>query len=710
MLKDQINHIYYEDIFETVREPLLVLNSDLMVISANQNFYHTFKVTPNKTLGRLIYDLGNQQWDIPKLRTLLEEIFPKEDKVDNYEVKHVFPYIGHKIILFNARRFTHKGTGSQLILLDMEDITERRRAEEELKESEGKLRAIYEGSNDAITILDETGFHDCNNRCLEIYRVQSRQDFCRCHPADLSPPFQPDGQDSLSAANTQIHKAFETGYSRFEWLHRRANGEEFYADILLSSFSYSGKKMLQATIRDISERKQSEAALKESEERYRALFDRSNDLLFIHDFEGNFIDMNPAALELTGYDREDISHLNFASLIDSEQAPKAFRIREELKTTGTQKEFSEFKLKCKDGKYIYVEAKDSVVYHDGKQYAILGIARDVTQRKQAEDELKASEEKYRLVVENALEIIYVIQDGKVKFINRRATELLGYPQEALTAKPFIEFVYPDDRNLVMERHIKRMSGESVPDVYSFRVVAADGTIKWIEIHAVMITWEGNPATLNFTGDITERKQAKDTLNLSLMKIRQALGATVQAISFLIETKDPYTAGHQRRVADLARSIATEMGMTTDQIDGIRMAAIIHDIGKISIPAEILSTPRKLTDIEFSLIKTHPQSGYDILKDIEFPWPIARMVLEHHERMNGSGYPNGIKGDQTLLESRILSVADVVEAMSSHRPYRPSLGIDAALDEITTNKGILYDQAVVDACNINFKEKNFKFHN
>jgi HD-GYP domain-containing protein (c-di-GMP phosphodiesterase class II) len=176
---------------------------------------------------------------------------------------------------------------------------------------------------------------------------------------------------------------------------------------------------------------------------------------------------------------------------------------------------------------------------------------------------------------------------------------------------------------------------------------------------------------------------------------------------MVETRDPYTAGHQRRVADLARTIATEMNLHDDQIDGIRMAATIHDLGKISVPAEILSKPTKLTNIEFNPIKTHSQSGYNILKDIDFPWPVARTVLEHHERMNGSGYPDGLTGDNILMESRILAVADVVESMASHRPYRSALGIDAALNEISKNKGILYDPEVSDACLRLFHEKDYK---
>ena len=205
--------------------------------------------------------------------------------------------------------------------------------------------------------------------------------------------------------------------------------------------------------------------------------------------------------------------------------------------------------------------------------------------------------------------------------------------------------------------------------------------------------------LGIGSDITDRR--------SVERIRKALAATVQAIAVIVEARDPYTAGHQRRVADLARSIATEMKLPDDQIDGIRVAATIHDLGKISIPAEILSKPTKLKKTEFDLIKEHSQSGYDILKDIDFPWPIAKIVLEHHERMDGSGYPDGLTGDNILIESRILSVADVVESMASYRPYRPALGIDAALNEISKNKGVLYDLEVSDACLRLFREKGYQ---
>ncbi len=207
-------------------------------------------------------------------------------------------------------------------------------------------------------------------------------------------------------------------------------------------------------------------------------------------------------------------------------------------------------------------------------------------------------------------------------------------------------------------------------------------------------------------EIDNRKRMQLELQHSYEELKMVMNSTVQAITMTVEKRDPYTSGHQQRVAELTRAIARELGLSENQIEGIYIAAAIHDIGKISLPAEILSKPVQLSDIELSLIQTHSQTGYDILKGINFPWPIAEIVLQHHERVNGSGYPRRLAEDEILLEARIVGVADVVETMASHRPYRPSRGIDKALEEIAQNRGILYDPLVVDTCLKLFNEKGF----
>ena len=201
---------------------------------------------------------------------------------------------------------------------------------------------------------------------------------------------------------------------------------------------------------------------------------------------------------------------------------------------------------------------------------------------------------------------------------------------------------------------------------------------------------------------------RSELKISLAKMRRILMQAVNSLRTTSDIRDPFTAGHQKKVAKLAMAIAVEMGLSPNQIEGISVAGNLHDIGKINVPSEILSKPGILSDLEFALIKTHCQSGYEIVKDIEFPWPVAEVLLQHHERMNGSGYPRRLMGDTILIESRIIAVADVVEAMASHRPYRPALGIETALNEIIQNKGILYDPIVVDACLKLFRENDFIF--
>ena len=209
-------------------------------------------------------------------------------------------------------------------------------------------------------------------------------------------------------------------------------------------------------------------------------------------------------------------------------------------------------------------------------------------------------------------------------------------------------------------------------------------------------------------DISARKSAEKELKESWEKLHEALEGTIQAMALTIEIRDPYTAGHQRRVSKLSCAIAQDLGMSEFEVEGLRVAGDIHDIGKIYVPAEILSKPGQITAIEYGIIKTHPQVGYDILKTIKFPWPVAEIVLQHHERLDGSGYPLGLVSEQILKQARILTVSDIVEAMSSHRPYRPAQGIDKALAEVVQNKGRFYDTDVVDACVKLFQEQRFHF--
>jgi PAS domain S-box-containing protein/putative nucleotidyltransferase with HDIG domain len=333
-------------------------------------------------------------------------------------------------------------------------------------------------------------------------------------------------------------------------------------------------------------------------------------------------------------------------------------------------------------------------------------------RKEVAAALRDSESKYKALYEYANDAIFLIKGEGFVECNTKTLDMFGCAKEQILGHSPLEFSPPLQPGGKDSKEEMRAKGELAlmgkPQFFEWKHSRRDGTVFDAEVSFNRVGVGDEVFLQAIVRDITDRKLSERKLEGTLEDLRKAMGATIQAITHVVETRDPYTAGHQRRVADLARSIATEMNLPHNRIEGIRMAGVIHDIGKISVPAEILSKPGKLTFKEFELIKDHPQTGYDILRDVEFPWPIATIILQHHEKMDGSGYPNHLKGEEICLEARILCVADVVEAIASHRPYRPANGIDAALAEIEKNRGIFYDAEVVEACLAVVREKRFTF--
>jgi PAS domain S-box-containing protein/putative nucleotidyltransferase with HDIG domain len=299
--------------------------------------------------------------------------------------------------------------------------------------------------------------------------------------------------------------------------------------------------------------------------------------------------------------------------------------------------------------------------------------------------------------------------GNFKYINKKYAEFFGYSPSEMKKLTIREVVHPDDVDMVMKYHEGRINGKRVPSVYDFKGIKKDGSTIYLEVTSQLIKRGGKSVgTRSFITEITERKTLEEDRTYVLRLLRKTADTIIQVICKLVEIRDPYIGSHQRRVADLARAIAQDMKLPREKVDGIRIAALIHDIGKISTPAEILSKPGRLNEAEFELIKNHPGYAYNILKTIDFPWPIAEIIYQHHERLDGSGYPRALTDKNILLEAKIIGVADVVEAMTSHRPYRPSLGIDAALEELRRNTGILYDPDVVKACLRLFRKNEFEF--
>ncbi len=330
-----------------------------------------------------------------------------------------------------------------------------------------------------------------------------------------------------------------------------------------------------------------------------------------------------------------------------------------------------------------------------------------TLRRQAEESMRESEMLFRSVVEQNIAAIFMLDGDRFVFANPRTCEILGYAPGELDGKNALDLIDEADRAEIAEMMRRILSREVDSVERNFSGLCKDGSLVDIGARATFAQIDNKPLVLSVAQDIGERRKAEAEIRRYVGRLEKAMMATVEAVSAMVEMRDPYTSGHERRVGELAAAIGAEMGLTGETITGLRMTGYVHDIGKISVPAEILSKPGRLTGIEFDLIKNHARSGYDILKGVEFPWPLPEVILQHHERLDGSGYPQRLKGDEIIQEARIMAVADVVESMASHRPYRPALGIEKALEEIERNSGKYYDPPVADACLRLFREKGYE---
>lgn len=366
---------------------------------------------------------------------------------------------------------------------------------------------------------------------------------------------------------------------------------------------------------------------------------------------------------------------------------------------------TEIIYKSKNGRSFPIEVTAHHMKHNSSQYMCI-IVKNLAERQRVENALRRSEEEKSLILDSLSEFVaYYDSKLKVLWVNRAVSEVVGEPASRLIGLTW-EQIW---QKLNVETGIHPVKTVVQTGKYHKKeVTSKDGRSWFIRAYPVKNLEDDIVGIVEVALDISQRKSAEQQRRLNLARTRRILEETVEALAATSERRDPYTAGHQRRVSQLACAIARELGFSYDRVEGVRMAANIHDVGKVYVPAEILSKPTTLTRLEFSIIQTHPQIGYDILKDIEFPWPIAKIVLQHHEKLNGLGYPNGLASKDILIESKILTVSDVVEAMASHRPYRASLGIDAALDEIQGKKGDFYDQEIVEICLNLFNRKKFHF--
>ncbi len=485
------------------------------------------------------------------------------------------------------------------------------------------------------------------------------------------------------------------------------------------------------------------------------IVENAGSIVLCMDREGNITYINNYALTFFGYTYEEVigRHISETILPKKESTGRDLvRMISNICKKPDSFSINENENRRKNGSIVWVLwSNKPILSKEGKVIGVLSIGNDITKRKNIDEaiqrgynrliekiraqstelrdkkkeilfemvdrnltliELQESDEKYRNIVECAVEGIFQItEDGRFIMANNSLAQILGYnsPNELIShIKDYGSKLFVDKAE--RESFESLLKEQGIIKNFETRLYKKDGAIIWINTN-VRTVYDFMGKILCFEGtveDITDRKYKEKLLENSYEKLSNAMDGIINALSTTVELRDPYTAGHQRRVTELAVAIARRLNYTSDNIRFLSIASMLHDIGKLCAPAEILSKPGKLSKNEISLLRDHPDEGYKILKNIDFDYPVAEIIWQHHERMDGSGYPRGLKGDEILMDARIIGVADVFESMASHRPYRPSLGLDRALHELEKNKGSLYDIKVVDECYKVVREDGFEF--
>ena len=630
----------------------------------------------------------------------------------------------------------------------------RAKSREERAALERHFDSLFGQARDIILLIDPDGrIVEANQAAATAYGYD-REALCRRNIRELRAP------QTLDDFERQFALADRPGGVQFETVHLRRDGSSFPVEVSSRAIDIQGRRYRQSFIRDISERRRQENEIARLNRAYATLSQTNAAIVHAVEPQALFARVCHIAVDTGGYlgawigmiDEAGKSLLPVASAGTLDDYLSGLRIGLEpagergptaLAVAGNQPYW------CDDFEHDPVSApwrerarpfgirasaalplrrRNHVVgalnlysaeagaFDERMRALLVEMADDLSfalenfdrerLRRQAEEAMRESEILFRSIVEQNVAAIFMIEDGRVRFANPRACEILGYPPGGLDGLAPLELVAEEEREQIAAMIGNVLSGRHEVVERDFVCLRRDGSRVRIGARAVRVSLDGKPMILGVAQDIGERLRAQEEIERYNRRLQQAMLATVEAVAAMVEMRDPYTSGHERRVGELAAALGAELGLNENTVTGLRMTGYVHDIGKISIPAEILSKPGRLTELEFEIIKGHPRSGYDILKKVEFPWPLPKVILQHHERMDGSGYPQRLKGDEILLEARILAVADVVESMASHRPYRAALGIDKALEEIEQNSGRFYDPAVAAACLRLFRDRGY----
>lgn len=668
---------------DALAQPIFMHDNKGCIVRANRAYAERAGVPVKNLIGRVywkLFPIQNAPFTVP------------EAGADHHEFE--LPVSEHEVFLVRSAG-PAAGLPPGWRLYIFQDVTELKKAVAAVRASGHYARSIVDSSLAVVVAVDR------ERRILEFNPAAERA-FGYTREEVVGRPVNMLYADPESA-ETIRRLVFERQGVVSEVENRRKNGEVFTS--LMSAAvlrDAEGKALgILGTSIDVTERKRAEARMRDVLGELEVLFENAvTGIVFTRD---RVIErVNHRFVELFGYGKDDLVGQTTERLHPAKEDYERHNRDAESQLEQGHIYEVDLQLQRRDGTPLWIHLAGKAATRDDEGRGAIWVFEDITERKLAELRLERRETYFRALIENCNDVILVIDAaGAIKYESRGIERILGYTPAERVGRASVELVHPEDANRVRSAYQRIVQGESQIAV-EFRMRRKDGSWRTVEgMGGGALELDGEKAGIVNLHDVTERRHAEH-------RLLQGMESAITAIAAAAELRDPYTAGHERRVADLAAAIGQEMGLTEERVRGLHLAGVVHDIGTIHVPAEILVKPTRLTQLETAMVRTHSQAGHDVLKNIDFPWPIARIVLQHHEMLDGSGYPLGLKGEEILLEARILAVADAVEAMVSHRPYRPAVSIDAALSEVVMNRGMRFDARVVDACLRLFREKGYIF--
>ncbi len=701
------------NVFASVKDGISILDKDFTIISVNPTI-EMWNPQNMPLVGKKCYKAFSD-------RDRVCEVCPTVQTLKSGQPAHEYvPYhdpegvVRGWLDLFSFPLIDQETGAMKGVIEYVRDITDQKKVEDALRESEEKYRTLVEHANDGIAIIQDYRVMFLNRRLADMYGDTPDQIIGRMFVDFVHPSAMPklvEHYDRRMAGKT-IENIYETTL-------KMKTGDPVEVEINARVITFNGKPADLVIVRDISERRNAETAMKQQSDLINRMMETSPVGITMSNPQGQIVFANSQAEHIFGLKKDEINQRSYNDpawkITDFHGNPVLDDNLPFTRVMKTKKPVNDVRhaIQHPDGRQVMLSINAAPLLNEKSEIeAVVFTLTDITKRLKTEDSLMKSEEKFRVTAESTSDLLWEwdIPNKRLDWFGD-IDGALGYqPGEfPRTIDAWESAVHPDDHDRVMamlERHLN----DREPYHIEYRVLRKDNQISWwVDRGTALRDQKGLPYRMyGACSDITEYRKTQEALQASLVRLSQTMNGTINALANTLAKRDPYTLSHQQRVTELVIAIGQVMGLSEKQLNGIRIAATLHDIGKIYVPAEILSKPARLSDAEFKIVKTHSQAGFEILESIDFDWPVAQVVLQHHERINGTGYPAGLSDRDILFEAKILAVADVVEAMLSHRPYRAAHPQDKALEEIAEHRGQRYNAEVVDICLMLFREKQFTF--